>query len=110
MVDKSLKCEHGIVDNFSIKVGKFFLPADFFILDIGEVNNASLILRRPFLTTGRALIDVEEGELVLRVHEEQLVFHDFKNLHLSGEEERCMQTELTDPDLHQPIDYTQQDL
>ena len=69
------------------------------ILDTGEDENASIILGRPFLATGRALIDVEVGELVLRVHNEQLVFHVFKDIHSIGEEERCMQTELIDPNL-----------
>ncbi|KAL4350580.1 hypothetical protein AHAS_Ahas10G0156200 [Arachis hypogaea] len=82
MADKSM--------NILVKVGKFFLPADFMILDMGEDENASIILGRPFLATGRVLINVEVGELVLRVYDEQLVFHVFKDVHLAGEEERCM--------------------
>ncbi|KAL4373623.1 hypothetical protein AHAS_Ahas05G0100300 [Arachis hypogaea] len=103
MADKSMKPAYGLVENILVKVGKFFLPADFLILDTGEDENASIILGRPFLSTGRALIDVEEGELVLRVHNEQLVFHVFKGVHSAGEEERCMQTKLTDPTLQKPL-------
>ncbi|KAL2512785.1 Uncharacterized protein Adt_18385 [Abeliophyllum distichum] len=33
-----------------------------------------VILGRPFLATSRALIDVEKGELILRVHDERAVF------------------------------------
>ena len=93
-----------------IKVEKFFLPTDFLILDTGEDENASIILGRPFLATGRALIDVEVGELVLRMHNEQLVFHVFKDVHSTGEEERCMQAELIDPNLQEPPDDAQQNL
>ncbi|KAL4373423.1 hypothetical protein AHAS_Ahas05G0080300 [Arachis hypogaea] len=108
MADESLKHAHEIVENLLVKVEKFFLPADFIILDIGEDDNASIILGRPFLTTERALIDVEEGELVLRVHEEKLVFYVLKIMHSSGEEERCMQIDLIDPNLQESPDDTQQ--
>ncbi|RYR19806.1 hypothetical protein Ahy_B03g064701 [Arachis hypogaea] len=37
-----------------------------------------IILGRPFLATARALIDVEQGELILRIHYEHLTFHVFK--------------------------------
>ncbi|KAL4286891.1 hypothetical protein AHAS_Ahas19G0131500 [Arachis hypogaea] len=94
MADKSLKHAHGIVENILVKVEKFFLPVDFMILDMGEDENTSIILEKSFLATRRVLIDVEEGELVLRVHNEQLAFHVFKTMHLSGGEEMCMQTEL----------------
>ncbi|QHO15867.1 Retrotransposon gag protein [Arachis hypogaea] len=63
MADKSMKPAYGLVENILVKVGKFFLLADFVILDTGEDENASIILGRPFLATGRALIDVE-AELI----------------------------------------------
>ncbi|KAL4390117.1 hypothetical protein AHAS_Ahas03G0113000 [Arachis hypogaea] len=110
MANKSMKPAYGLVENILVKVGKFFLPANFVILDTREDENASIILGRPFLATGRALIDVEVGELVLRVHDEQLVFHVFKDIHSVGEEERCMQTELIDPNLQEPSDDAQQNL
>ncbi|XP_072075050.1 uncharacterized protein [Arachis hypogaea] len=110
MADKSMKPAYGLVENILVKVGKFFLPADFVILDTGEDENASIILGRPFLATERALIDVEVGELVLRVHNEQLVFHVFKDVHSTGEEERCMQAELIDPNLQEPPDDAQQNM
>ena len=53
---------------------------------------------------------MEEGELVLRVHNEQLVFHVLKDIHSAGEEERCMQTELINPNLQEPPDDAQQNL
>lgn len=34
----------------------------------------SLILGRPFLATGRALIDMQEGELILRVGDDKVTF------------------------------------
>ncbi|XP_016186155.1 uncharacterized protein LOC107627851 [Arachis ipaensis] len=80
MADKSIQQALGVVENVLVKVDKFFLPADFVILDIEEDDNTPIILGRPFLATARTLIDVEKGELMLRVHEEHIVFHVFKNL------------------------------
>ncbi|XP_020992615.1 uncharacterized protein LOC110278721 [Arachis duranensis] len=67
MADKSLRHAHRLVENVLVKVGELFLPADFVILDMGEDVNDYIILGRPFLATRRALIDVERGELVLRL-------------------------------------------
>ncbi|MED6176868.1 hypothetical protein PIB30_092456 [Stylosanthes scabra] len=39
---------------------------------MGDDATPSIILGRPFLATGRALIDVQKGELTLRVHDEQM--------------------------------------
>ncbi|XP_057746789.1 uncharacterized protein LOC130966048 [Arachis stenosperma] len=64
--DKSLRQAYGLVENVLVKVGELFLSADYVILDIREATDDSIILGRPFLATGRVLIDVEWGELVLR--------------------------------------------
>ncbi|XP_057803352.1 uncharacterized protein LOC131018653 [Salvia miltiorrhiza] len=78
MADRSVTYPHGIVDNVLVKVGGFILPADFVVLDIEDDNKILLILGRPFLPTGRALIDVEKGELTLRVHDESQTFHVYE--------------------------------
>ncbi|XP_057746791.1 uncharacterized protein LOC130966050 [Arachis stenosperma] len=93
MADKSIQQALGVVENVLVKVDKFFLPADFVILDIEEDDNTPIILGKPFLATARALIDVEKGELMLRVHEEHIMFHVFKNLQDSTQEEECDETE-----------------
>ncbi|XP_057724128.1 uncharacterized protein LOC130940096 [Arachis stenosperma] len=59
MANKSLRQAHVLVENVLVKVGELFLLADFVILDMGEDANNSIILGKPFLATGRALIDVE---------------------------------------------------
>ncbi|GJT23164.1 hypothetical protein Tco_0893101 [Tanacetum coccineum] len=48
---------------------KFLIPCDFPGMEV------PLILGRSFLRTGRALIDVYEGELILRNGDERLIFH-----------------------------------
>ncbi|KAL2526837.1 Uncharacterized protein Adt_11891 [Abeliophyllum distichum] len=74
LADRSIKYPRGVVEDVLIKVDKFFFLVDFIVLDIEEDRNMPVILRRPFLATSRALIDVEKGELILRVHDERAVF------------------------------------
>ncbi|XP_057734284.1 uncharacterized protein LOC130949637 [Arachis stenosperma] len=86
LADKTQKQAVGVVENVLLKVGKYFLPTDFVILDMEESQLHPIILGRPFLNTARALIDVEKGELILRIHDEQLSFSVFK-LSLEKDEE-----------------------
>ena len=57
-----------------IRVGTMLFPADFVVLDMAEVHQVSVILGRPFLETGGALIDAKSGQIKLRVDDEELCF------------------------------------
>ncbi|KAL5572868.1 hypothetical protein UlMin_022465 [Ulmus minor] len=67
LVDRSIKHPRGIIEDVLVKVDKFIFPADFIVLDIEEDREIPLILGRHFLATGRTLIDVHQGKLILRV-------------------------------------------
>ena len=77
LADRSYQYPQGIIENVLVKVGKFILPADFVILDMEEDDLVPIILGRPFLATGKAQINVQEGELKLRVQEDEVTFHFF---------------------------------
>ncbi|XP_016178281.1 uncharacterized protein LOC107620664 [Arachis ipaensis] len=77
LADRTFKFPHGVVEHLLVKAGEFIFPADFVVLDIEEEANASIILGRPFLATAGAIIDVQKGKLVLRLHEEMMVFNVF---------------------------------
>nr|GFC56930.1 reverse transcriptase domain-containing protein [Tanacetum cinerariifolium] len=49
-----------------VPVGKFTFPADIVVVDYESDPRVPLILRRPFLRTTRALIDVHGEEMILR--------------------------------------------
>ena len=74
MLDYSLTYPQGIIEDVLVKVGKFIFLVDFVILDM-EDKEVPLILGRSFLATRKALIDVENGELSLRVCIEQEKFN-----------------------------------
>ncbi|XP_016168847.1 uncharacterized protein LOC107611437 [Arachis ipaensis] len=88
---------YGLVENVPVKAGELFLPADFVMLDMEEDTDDSIILGRPFLATGRALINVERGEMVLRLHEDYMIFNVFKLSPLSDKEATCIQNSVLKP-------------
>nr|GFA54775.1 reverse transcriptase domain-containing protein [Tanacetum cinerariifolium] len=65
----------GVAKDVFVKVGTFHFPTDFVVVDFDDDPRVPLILRRSFLKTGRALIDVFEGELTLRVGKEAITFN-----------------------------------
>ena len=77
LADRSLTHPCGIIEDVLVKVDKFIFPVDFIILDMQEDKEVPIILRRPFLATGRVMIDVQKGELGLRVQEEEVTFNVF---------------------------------
>ncbi|GJY24636.1 putative reverse transcriptase domain-containing protein [Tanacetum coccineum] len=78
LADRIIKHPRGIAENMLVRIGKFIFPIDFVILDIPEDDDVPLILRRPFLFTVHAKIDVFKRKFTLRVGEEKLVFKSIK--------------------------------
>nr|GFC40348.1 reverse transcriptase domain-containing protein [Tanacetum cinerariifolium] len=70
LADRTISKPTGVAENVFVKVGKFYFPVDFIILDFVIDPRVPLILGRPFLSTAHALIDVYEGEITLR-HDDQ---------------------------------------
>nr|GEY02127.1 hypothetical protein [Tanacetum cinerariifolium] len=64
-----------VAEDVFVKVGTFHFPADFVVVDFDANPRVPLILRRSFLKTERALIDVFKGELTLRVGKEAITFN-----------------------------------
>ncbi|GKA51680.1 reverse transcriptase domain-containing protein [Tanacetum coccineum] len=74
LADRTISKPLGIAENVFVKVGKFYFPVDFVILDFVADLRVPLILGRPFLRTARVLIDVHGEELVIRDGLERIVF------------------------------------
>nr|GEV20655.1 hypothetical protein [Tanacetum cinerariifolium] len=70
LADRTISKPTGVAENVFVKVGKFYFPADFVVLDFVANPRVPLILGRPFLSTAHALIDVYEGKIILR-HDDQ---------------------------------------
>ena len=74
LADRSLKHPRGVIEDVLVKVGKVIFLADFIVLDMEEDKEIPIILGRPFLATRRAMIDVQKGELKLRVQDDEVRF------------------------------------
>nr|GEZ30357.1 DNA-directed DNA polymerase [Tanacetum cinerariifolium] len=70
LADRTISKPTSVAENVFVKVSKFYFPADFVVLDFVVDPRVPLILGRPFLSTAYALIDVYEGEIILR-HDDQ---------------------------------------
>nr|GFB68401.1 reverse transcriptase domain-containing protein [Tanacetum cinerariifolium] len=75
LADQSISRPIGVAEDVYVKVGKFHFSANFVVVDFDADPRVPLILRRSFHKTGRALIDVFEGELTLRVGKEAITFN-----------------------------------
>ena len=89
MADRTMAKPEGVIEDVLVKVEKFIFPVDFIILDMEEDSQVPLLLGRPFLATGVALIDMQKGVLTLRVGEEAANFNlpqSLKNLDTDRED------------------------
>ena len=75
---------------------QFIFPADIIILDMEEDKEISIIFGRPFLAIGRALIDVQKGELRLRVQEEEVTFSVFNAIKRPHENDNCFNIDVVE--------------
>ncbi|KAJ9557548.1 hypothetical protein OSB04_012162 [Centaurea solstitialis] len=90
LADKSLVWPKGKIEDVLVQVDKFIFPTDFIILDCEVDADISIILGRPFLATGRTLIDVQKGELTMRVQDQEVTFSVLDSLRYPGEREECL--------------------
>nr|GEZ09528.1 hypothetical protein [Tanacetum cinerariifolium] len=75
LADRLVSKPIGIAKDVSVKVGVFRFPANFVVVDFKPDPRVSLILGRCFLKIGRALIDVNKGELTLRIKNESITYN-----------------------------------
>nr|GEU67537.1 DNA-directed DNA polymerase [Tanacetum cinerariifolium] len=75
LADRLISRPGGVAEDVYVKVGSFHFLADFVVVDSDADPRVPLILKKSFLKIGRALIDVFEGELTLRVGKEAITFN-----------------------------------
>ncbi|GKB65663.1 DNA-directed DNA polymerase [Tanacetum coccineum] len=80
LANRSIKYPVGVCENLLVKVSKFIFPIDFVVLEMDEDELVPIILGWPFLTTARAVIDVHERKLSLRVGSETITFNIGKSM------------------------------
>ena len=85
MADRSMAQPEGVLED---------VLEDFVIMKMEEDTQVPLLLGRPFIVTGAALIDVQKGELTLRVGNEAVHFNLNRSLeHPDVDAESCKAVE-----------------
>nr|GEW78954.1 reverse transcriptase domain-containing protein [Tanacetum cinerariifolium] len=72
LADRTISKPTGVAENVFVKVGKFYFPANFVVLDFIADPRIPLILGRPFLSTAHAIINVHKREIILRQDKQSL--------------------------------------
>ncbi|XP_024027706.1 uncharacterized protein LOC112093458 [Morus notabilis] len=108
LADRSLTYPKGIIEDVLVKIDKFIFPVDFVVLDMEEDQEIPIILGRPFLATGKALIDVHDGNLTLRVNGEEVKSNISNAMKFLEERPSCNRVDVVAPclkDFFQTIIY-----
>ena len=61
-----------------VKVEVHFFPNEFIMIDMDEDDNVPLILGRHFMKTTKVIIDVDDGKMKVRAHDDEATFDVFK--------------------------------
>ena len=93
LADRLLKHPQRVIEDVLVKVDKFIFPSDFIVLEMEEEKEISIILGRPFLATNKVMIDVQKGELKLRVRDDEVRFSVFNAIRHPAESDACFMIE-----------------
>ncbi|XP_015387814.1 uncharacterized protein LOC107177842 [Citrus sinensis] len=89
LADRSHAYPEGKIEDVLVKVDKFIFLVDFIVLDFEADKEVPIILERPFLATGKTLIDVKTRESTMRVNDQQITFNVLDAMKSPDEIEDC---------------------
>ncbi|KAH9647957.1 hypothetical protein KPL70_025394 [Citrus sinensis] len=89
LADRSHVYPEGKIEDVLVNVDKFIFLVDFIVLDFEADKEVPIILGRPFLATGKTLINVQKGELTMRVNDQQVTFNVLDAMKSPDEIEDC---------------------
>ncbi|GKA30700.1 reverse transcriptase domain-containing protein [Tanacetum coccineum] len=75
LANRSITHPMGIAEDVVVRVDGFTFFADFVVVNFEPDPRVPIILGRPFLRTAKALIDLYEETLTLRIGKEELVYY-----------------------------------
>ena len=79
-----------IVEDVLVRAENFIFLVNFVVLEFEEDEEVPLILCMPFLYTVKAIIDVYNGTLMLRVGNESCIFNVYQSMKYPYDEDFCM--------------------
>lgn len=96
MAEQSVTYPYGVLEDILVKVDDLMFPSYFVIWGMPKDVETPLLLERLFLATGRALIDVGRGELILRFNKDHVIFNVFEAMKHAHEDLQCYQINFID--------------
>ena len=81
IVNKPIRILHDVL----VKVESFIFPYDFLILESEVDFEVPIILGKPLLSTGYALVEIEKGQIKFRFNNEEAIFNICRCMKHSGE-------------------------
>jgi len=107
---KVIEYPFGVLENVPVKVGDFYVPIDFVILDMAKDSRTQIILGRPFLATNRCKIDIKEGKQTPDVGQHHAELGLFRGCNSSPSTFSYYGCEVVDPnELVSMLEITQND-
>ncbi|WP_198155494.1 retropepsin-like aspartic protease, partial [Candidatus Burkholderia verschuerenii] len=94
LADKSIVRPDGILEDILVQVDKYFLPTDFMVFDMQEDLEVPLILGRPFLATGDAIIRVKDNEITFNINGEEVRFKVDEAVKYPGNYSECFHVDV----------------
>ncbi|XP_054811565.1 uncharacterized protein LOC129312818 [Prosopis cineraria] len=70
LADQSTRKPKGFLEDILVKVKDLVFPVDFYVLDMQEGGQGTLILGRPFMMTSSTILNMKEGLRTLEKHEQ----------------------------------------
>ncbi|XP_027156212.1 uncharacterized protein LOC113756982, partial [Coffea eugenioides] len=100
LADRTNAYPEGLVEDVLVQVNELVFPADFYILDMGDeksLNPSPILLGRPFLSTARTKIDVNEGTLSMEFDSETVNFNIFEAMKYPEESNSVFALSVIEP-------------
>ncbi|XP_019457662.1 PREDICTED: uncharacterized protein LOC109358049 [Lupinus angustifolius] len=94
LADRSIKYREGVVEDVLVKVDKFLIPVDFVVIDLSGDVEIPLIMGCPFMRTAKIGICMENGQLIVRVEDDEIQFDIFKAMHHPRDKGKCFQIDI----------------
>ena len=70
-----VKMPIGILHHVFVKVESFMFLSDFVILDCEDYLEVNIIVGRPFLAIGLALVDMDKGQMIFKLNNEDATYN-----------------------------------
>ncbi|XP_071909585.1 uncharacterized protein [Coffea arabica] len=100
LTDHTNAYPEGLVEDVLVQVNELVFPTDFYILDMGDeksINPSPILLGRPFLSTARTKIDVNEGTLSMEFDGETVNFNIFEAMKYPEESNSVFALSVIEP-------------